>query len=70
MIDDLSARVLDNFQNFFLSLLCSSLLYENGRKDLYVLDSLHLLLLTANTEFYVYVPPLVQNDEQKRRSAV
>ena len=32
-------------------------LYENERKELYVLDYLRLLLLTSNAEVYVYVSP-------------
>lgn len=56
MIDDLSAHVLIS-----PILLVSSMsvavvsLYENERKELYVLDYLLLLLLTSNAEVYVYV---------------
>lgn len=58
MIDDLSAHVLIS-----PILLVSSMsvavvsLYENERKELYVLDYRRLLLLTSNAEVYVYVSP-------------
>lgn len=58
MIDDLGAHVLISPILLVPSMSVAVVsLYENERKELYVLDYLRLLLLTSNAEVYVYVSP-------------
>lgn len=83
MIDDLSARVLDKFRFFFFFCLFyvrRCLLYENGRKYLYVFGFLTTVIIYCQHRKFMYTfSPFPKGslffvwicyDEQKTRSTV